>query len=105
MKPLLITWKAFMDCFPLCINTNGSYQHPGLTISSVRYPLLSVLQFPKLSPKTKHEPGRLQLEGGREQMHRQQVGKKQPGDSPLFHSREEKGVRGKVAFYYIKLSN
>lgn len=38
-------------------------------------------------------------------MHRQQVGKKQPGDSPLFHSREEKGVRGKVAFYYIKLSN
>lgn len=38
-------------------------------------------------------------------MYYRQVGKKHPGDSPLFHSREEKAVRGKFAFYYIKLSN
>ena len=69
------------------------------------HPSTSVQMFPKLSSKTKHEPGRLRLEGGREQMYCQQVGKKHPGDSPLFHSREEKVVRGKVAFYYIKLSN
>lgn len=96
------SWTVFLfdSTQMVATNTLNSLFHLLDTHSST-----SVLTFPKLSSKTKHEPGRLRLEGGREQMYCQQVGKKHPGDFPLFHSREEKAVRGKVAFYYIKLSN
>lgn len=58
IRRLLSIWKASMDCFPIlstwkvAINTLTSLSHVLDAQTST-----SVLQFPKHSSKTKHEPG------------------------------------------------